>query len=71
MLNGYDREDQMRISMQTIAVPLLLAFLTFPAWAGIRPTPISRSAPGPVIGMGLPAMAACGVYVWIRRRHLK
>ena len=61
----------MRISMQVIAIPLVLGFLTFPAWAGLLPTigPISRSAPGPVIGIGLPAIAAYGAYLWIRRRQ--
>ncbi len=29
----------------------------------------SRSAPGPVIGLGLPALAALGGYVWYRRRQ--
>jgi hypothetical protein len=30
---------------------------------------VSRSAPGPVIGVGLPALAALGGYVWYRRRQ--
>ena len=59
----------MRISIQAIAVSLLLASLTYPAWAGILPTPISRSAPGPVIGVGLPALGAYAAYAWIRRRQ--
>jgi LPXTG-motif cell wall-anchored protein len=29
----------------------------------------SRSAPGPVIGIGFPALAALGGYVWYRRRQ--
>ena len=29
----------------------------------------SRSAPGPVLGIGLPALAALGGYVWYRRRQ--
>jgi MYXO-CTERM domain-containing protein len=29
----------------------------------------SHSAPGPVIGVGLPALIAFGGYVWYRRRH--
>jgi hypothetical protein len=29
----------------------------------------SRSAPGPVIGVGFPALAAFGGYVWYRRRQ--
>jgi len=29
----------------------------------------SHSAPGPVIGIGFPALAAFGGYVWYRRRH--
>jgi len=31
----------------------------------------SRSAPGPVIGVGVPALIAFGGYVWYRRRHRK
>ena len=27
----------------------------------------SHSAPGPVVGFGLPALAAYGAYLWIRR----
>jgi hypothetical protein len=30
---------------------------------------VSRSAPGPVIGLGVPAVIALGGYVWYRRRH--
>ena len=29
----------------------------------------SRSAPSPVIGIGFPALAALGGYVWYRRRQ--
>ena len=29
----------------------------------------SRSAPSPVIGVGFPALAALGGYVWYRRRQ--
>ena len=29
----------------------------------------SRSAPGPVIGVGVPALIALGGYVWYRRRR--
>jgi hypothetical protein len=29
----------------------------------------SHSAPGPVIGVGIPALIAFGGYVWYRRRH--
>lgn len=29
----------------------------------------THSAPGPVIGMGLPGLAAYGLYVWYRRRQ--
>src|SRR5689334_19440531 len=30
---------------------------------------VSRSAPGPVIGVGIPALAALGGYIWYRRRQ--
>ena len=30
---------------------------------------VSRSAPGPLIGVGLPGLAAYGAYVWLRRRQ--
>ena len=30
--------------------------------------PVSHSAPGPVLGVGLPAAALVGGYVWYRRR---
>jgi hypothetical protein len=39
------------------------------SFAQTRPTATSRSAPGPVIGLGLPAIAAVGVYLWCRRRQ--
>ncbi len=29
----------------------------------------SRSAPGPVIGVGVPALVAVGGYIWYRRRQ--
>jgi LPXTG-motif cell wall-anchored protein len=29
----------------------------------------TRSAPGPMIGVGLPALVALGGYVWYRRRQ--
>jgi hypothetical protein len=29
---------------------------------------VSRSAPGPLIGIGLPGLAAYGAYIWLRRR---
>jgi len=59
----------MRISTQAIAESLLLASVTYPAWAGILPTLTSRSAPGPMIGVGLPALGAYAAYIWIRRRQ--
>ncbi len=31
--------------------------------------PVTHSAPGPVIGIGLPALAVLGGYVWYRRKH--
>jgi len=31
-------------------------------------TPITHSAPGPVVGLGLPALVVAGGYVWYRRR---
>jgi hypothetical protein len=34
--------------------------------AVVRP-PTTRSAPGPVMGIGLPAVVALGGYVWYRR----
>ena len=30
---------------------------------------VSHSAPGPLIGVGLPGLAAYGLYVWFRRRQ--
>jgi hypothetical protein len=30
---------------------------------------VSHSAPGPMIGIGLPGLAAYGLYVWYRRRQ--
>ena len=30
---------------------------------------LSHSAPGPIMGVGLPGMAAYGLYVWYRRRQ--
>jgi hypothetical protein len=33
--------------------------------------PVSHSAPGPVIGLGLPAVVALGGYLWIRNRNRK
>jgi len=30
---------------------------------------VTRSAPGPMIGMGLPGLAAYSLYVWYRRRQ--
>lgn len=35
--------------------------------SGDRGGDTSRSAPGPVIGIGFPALAAFGGYVWYRR----
>lgn len=32
---------------------------------------ISRAAPSPVAGVGLPSAAAVGVYVWYRRRKAR
>ena len=29
----------------------------------------SHSAPGPVMGVGIPALVALGGYIWYRRRH--
>jgi hypothetical protein len=33
--------------------------------------PVSHSAPGPVIGLGLPAVVALGGYLWVRNRNRK
>lgn len=32
---------------------------------------VSHSAPGPVVGLGLPAVVALGGYLWIRNRKPK
>ncbi len=32
---------------------------------------VSHSAPGPVIGLGLPAAVALGGYLWMRNRNRK
>jgi hypothetical protein len=32
---------------------------------------VSHSAPGPVIGIGLPAAVALGGYLWMRNRNRK
>jgi hypothetical protein len=32
---------------------------------------VSHSAPGPVLGVGLPALAVYGGYIWYRRRQRK
>jgi hypothetical protein len=31
--------------------------------------PVSHSAPGPVLGVGVPAAIALGGYIWYRRRR--
>jgi len=31
--------------------------------------PVSHSAPGPILGIGLPVVAVVGGYVWLRRRN--
>ena len=33
--------------------------------------PVSHSAPGPIIGLGLPGALAFGGYLWFRRRTRK
>ena len=40
----------------------------FPGSGGNGGGPVSHSAPGPVLGVGLPALALVGGYVWLRRR---
>jgi hypothetical protein len=35
----------------------------------IKSGKVSHSAPGPVLGVGLPALAVYGGYVWYRRRQ--
>ena len=32
---------------------------------------VSHSAPGPVIGLGLPVVVALGGYLWVRNRNRK
>ncbi|KQZ87081.1 hypothetical protein ASD64_06425 [Mesorhizobium sp. Root157] len=32
---------------------------------------VSHSAPGPVIGLGIPAVVALGGYLWVRNRNRK
>jgi hypothetical protein len=60
------------------AAILLAAFTSAPAFAlsswfpphkgGDDGGSVSHSAPGPVIGIGLPAAAIVGGYIWLRRR---
>lgn len=60
-----------------VTIALLITFLdTLPGFAMADWFPpgnggggTSRSAPGPVIGIGLPALAALGGYVWYRSRQ--
>ena len=54
---------------------IFAAFASSPAFAlasWLPPGPgdgmASHSAPGPILGIGLPAAAVVGGYVWLRRR---
>lgn len=59
------------------AAIVLAAFTSAPAFALSTwfPQPpggggsVSHSAPGPVIGIGLPVAAVVGGFVWLRRRR--
>ena len=39
-----------------------------PKWGQGKPG-ASHSAPGPIMGVGLPGLAAYGIYLWSRRRR--
>lgn len=49
-------------------VPSLALASWFPKAGNDRP-PVSHSAPGPVIGVGLPVLVALGGYLWYRHRQ--
>ena len=54
------------------AVALLLTGPSFAAKPDMPPgqaKKITRAAPGPVAGVGLPVVAAYGAFVWYRRRR--
>ena len=69
----------MRILMSVAATAGLLAIIAAPGLANegnngnhygwYKGGGSSRSAPGPVMGIGLPGLAAYGLYVWYRRRQ--
>ena len=71
----------MRYLKSVAAVGLLAFFMAAPAlategnngnhygWYKGGGSSASRSAPGPVMGIGLPGLAAYGLYVWYRRRQ--
>jgi hypothetical protein len=68
-------------------LPVAIAFVAFTSWPAAALSSwfphhhgnggndgggaVSHSAPGPVIGVGLPAAAVIGGYIWLRRRKQK
>src|SRR4029453_16568538 len=76
-----EKDGKMRVQglAQFVLVPLFTAAFTLSASAsnsqgqegqqGGGGWGYSRSAPGPVIGIGLPAVAAVGLYAWFRGRQ--
>ena len=66
-------------TLKSIAGAIALSALTsmpafalstwFPNPPGGGGGPVSHSAPGPVIGVGLPVAAVVGGYIWLRRRR--
>lgn len=62
---------QVKNLLAASAMVLLMSGPSFAAKPDIPPgqaKKISRAAPGPVVGVGLPAAVAFGAYVWYRRR---
>lgn len=62
---------QIKHLLAASAMVLLMSGSSFAAKPDMPPgqaKKIARAVPGPVAGVGLPAAAAFGAYVWYRRR---